>query len=80
MICFCRQFVVACFYHKPVAACFIANLLWRVVLSSMVSFFVGFHIDSLDDKIQSNKVIKSIQIWNLKYFKHFFFYYQICRP
>ena len=47
---FCRRFVTTCF---------IVNLLRWVVVSSMVSFFMGFHVGSLVGKIRSNKVIKS---------------------
>ena len=34
-------------------------------MSSLISFFVSFYIDSLNDKIQSDIVIK--HIWNLMY-------------
>ena len=35
-------------------------------MSSSISFFVSFYIGSLNDKIQSDIVIK--HIWNLMYF------------
>ena len=52
-------------------------------MSSMVSFFMGFHVGSLVGKIRSNKVIKSNcdHAIDLE-FKVFytFFDYQICKP
>ena len=40
-------------------SCFAVDLLRRVVVSSTISFFVGFQVDSSDDKVQSDKVIRS---------------------
>ena len=40
-------------------ACFVADLLWQVVVSLTVSFFVDFHINSSDRKIRSDRVIRS---------------------
>ena len=59
MVCFIvdllrRVFSPTCcdrFYRRSVAACFVADLLRRVIMSSMVSFFVSFHVDSSDDKV-----------------------------
>ena len=50
---FCCQLVVACFF---------TNLLGQVVVSSMVNFFVGFRVNSSNDKIRSNRVIRSNHI------------------
>ena len=38
------------FYRRPVAPCFV---------SLAVSFIMSFHIDSSNDKVQSDKVIRS---------------------
>ena len=38
---------------------FVINLLQRIVVSSIISFFVGFRIDSSYSKVRSNKVIIS---------------------
>ena len=45
-----------------VKTCFIIDLLRQIVMSSIISFFMGFHINSSDDKIRSDKVIKSINL------------------
>ena len=37
---------------------FIVDLLQQIVISLMVSFFVSFRNDNLDDKVRSNRVIK----------------------
>ena len=47
------------FCRRTVAACFDTDLLRRVVVLSTVSFFVGFRIDNSNDKVQSNRVIRS---------------------
>ena len=52
-------FIFSCFYHQYVMVCFIDNLLQWVVVSLTINFFIGFRIDNLDVKVQSNKVIKS---------------------
>ena len=52
--------------------CFVADLLQLVVVSSMVSFFMGFLIDNSYDKVRSNKVINILHIWNLTYLRCFF--------
>ena len=54
-------FVFSCFYHRPIATCFIVdhNLLRLIVVSSTVSFFMSFLISSSDGKIRSDKVIIS---------------------
>ena len=31
--------------------CFIVNLLWWVVVSLLIGFFVGFRVDNLDSKL-----------------------------
>ena len=46
----CRELVVTCY---------VADLLQRVVMSSAVSFFASFHVYNSDDKVRSDKVIKS---------------------
>ena len=38
--------------------CFVTDVLQRVVVSSTISFFVSFHIGSLDDKVQSDRVVR----------------------
>ena len=40
------------------AIVFVIVLLWRVVVSSTVDFLVSFYVDSLYDKVQSDKVIR----------------------
>ena len=52
-------FVFSCFYHLPIVAYFIANLLQWIVVSSTVNFFMSFHIANSDDKVRSNRVIGS---------------------
>ena len=47
------------FCRRPIAACFVVDLLQWVVVSSTISSFVGFCVDSLDDKVRSDKVIRS---------------------
>ena len=42
-------FVFSCFCCRLVVMCFIINLLRRVIVSSIVIIFVGFHIVSLYD-------------------------------
>ena len=54
-------FIFPLFFHDFVVDHFVADFL-RHVLSPMVSFFMDFCVDSLDGKIQSNRVIKSILI------------------
>ena len=39
------------FCRRPIAACFVTDLLQRVVVSSTISSFVGFCVDRLDDKV-----------------------------
>ena len=39
--------------------CFVTDLLWRIIVSSTVNLFVGFRVSSSDDKVQSDKVIRS---------------------
>ena len=41
-------------------------------MSSTVSFLMVVRINSLGDKVQSDRVIKSNPICNLRYFKYFF--------
>ena len=53
------SFVFSCFYHRLVATCFVVDLLWWSVVSSTISFFVGFHVTSSNVKVQSNRVIRS---------------------
>ena len=43
--------------------CFVANLVQRVIVLSMVIFFVGLRIDSSDDKIRSDIIIKSNHVY-----------------
>ena len=50
----------SCFCHRLTAMCFVIDLLRRVVVSSIVSLFVGFYIGSSNDKVQSDRVIRSI--------------------
>ena len=40
------------------ASCFVTNLLQRV-LSSTINFFMSFHIGCSDEKVGSDKVIRS---------------------
>ena len=54
-------FIFPLFFRDFVVDHFVADLLQHV-LSPMVSFFMDFCVGSLDDKIQSNGVIKSIII------------------
>ena len=49
----------SCFCLQPMVTCFAVDLLQRVVMSSTISFFVGFRVDSSDDKVQFDKVIRS---------------------
>ena len=57
-----------------VTACFVADLLWRVVVLLTISFFVC--VSSSNGKVQSDKVIQSNLVrqyavdWNLRYFRH----------
>ena len=39
--------------------CFVINLLRRVVVSSMISFYMCFCFDNSDDNVRFDKVIKS---------------------
>ena len=50
-VCLCFSFVFSCFYHRPFAACFVTDLLRRVVVLSTVSFFVGSRVGSSNDKV-----------------------------
>ena len=56
-------FFFSCFYHRIVVVCFVAYLLWREVLLSIISFFVGFCVDILDDKVQSDRIIRSNHVY-----------------
>ena len=47
------------FCCRPVAACLVVDLLKQILVSVKVIFFVGFHIGNLDDKVQSDRVIRS---------------------
>ena len=38
--------------------CFVIDLL-QVVIMSTISFFMGFHVDSSDGKVRSDRVMKS---------------------
>ena len=40
-------------------AYFVVDLLRQVLMSSIISLFVGFCIDSLDDKVQSDIIVRS---------------------
>ena len=55
-------FIFPCFCLRLITACFVADLLRGVVVSSTVSFFVGFHVDISDDKIRFKRVIISNHI------------------
>ena len=57
-VCICFFFFFS-FSHRTVAACFVAELLWRIVMSLTVSFFIGFRVGNLDGEFLSNKVISS---------------------
>ena len=43
-------------------AYFVANLLRQIIVSLTISFFVGFRINSSDDKVRSDRVIISNHI------------------
>ena len=47
------------FCRQPIVACFVVDLLQRMVVLSTISSFVGFCVDNLDDKVRSDKIIKS---------------------
>ena len=47
------------FCRRPIAACFVADLLRRVVVSSTVSFFMGFRSGSSHDKVRFDIIIIS---------------------
>ena len=47
------------FFPWPIAACFVADSLRQVVVSSTIDFFVGFRVYNSDDKVQYDRVIKS---------------------
>ena len=47
------------FCRQSIATCFVTNLLRWVVVLSTVSFFVSFRAGNLDDKVQSDRVIRS---------------------
>ena len=53
---FCHRFSAM---RQPVATCFVIKLLYRVVTSSIVSFFVSFLVTSSNGKVQFDIVIKS---------------------
>ena len=40
-----------CFCYRLVMTCFVVDLLQWVVVSSILSFFMGFHVGSSDDKV-----------------------------
>ena len=39
--------------------CFVADLLRRLVVLSTVNFYMGFRIGNSDDKLRSDRIIKS---------------------
>ena len=61
-VCLYFSFVFLCFCHRLVIKCFVINLLRRVVMSSIVSFFMGFHVINSDNKVRSDRAIKSNHI------------------
>ena len=46
--------------------CFVVDLLQWVVVSSTVSSFMGFRVDILDDKVKTDRVIKSNHVHRCK--------------
>ena len=52
-------FGFSCFCCQPIAVCFAVNSLQQIVVLLMVSFFVGFRVDSSNNKSRSDRVIKS---------------------
>ena len=59
-LCFFMFLLSTCcvvFCHLSVAACFVADWLQQVVVST-VNFFMGFYVGSLDHKVRFDKVIK----------------------
>ena len=61
---FSFSFVFSCYYCRPIAVCFVANLLQRAIIALTVGFFVDFHVDVSDDKIsiRLNNHIKSCSL------------------
>ena len=40
-------------------------------MSSIINFFICFRVDRSDDKVQSDRIIRSNLVRDLKYFKYF---------
>ena len=56
--------------------CFVIDLLQGIIMST-ISFFMGFHVDSLDGKIRSDRVMKSNLILE-SYVFYAFLNHQMC--
>ena len=66
---------MACF----IKTCFITDLLQQVIVSSIISFFMSFYINSSDDKVikSINLTLRILGIFELSniYVLNGFFYY-----
>ena len=51
-----------CFVFPLYFRVLVVNLLYQVIVLSTISLFIGFHVDSSNGKIRSNRIIISNHI------------------